>query len=180
VEIDTGRLKIIPFSEEIIQAAMERDRERLTALGIVADEEWPEPDLVEALPHFQRLIRDHGDTGFNGWLMLEKRSREIVGSLGFMGETDENGSVEIGFGIVPGKRRQGYCEEAARALMGWAEGRPGVRWITARCGEDNEKSIGLLRKLGFSEIGREDALIEWKRGNPQGCAKAFQQEYGVS
>jgi RimJ/RimL family protein N-acetyltransferase len=168
VEIDTRRLRLIPFSEEIIQAAMGRDRERLAALGIVADEEWPEPDLVEALPHFRRLIRDHGLTGFNGWLVLDRRTREIVGSLGFIGEPDEKGSIEIGFGMVPGRRRQGYCEEAARALIGWAEGGPGVRWITARCGEDNGKSIGLLRKLGFREVGREDALIEWKWGGRGG------------
>jgi len=37
-----------------------------------------------------------------------------------------------------------------------------------RCGEDNGKSIGLLRKLGFREIGREDALIEWKWGGREG------------
>lgn len=166
MDIDTRRLRIIPFTEEIIQAAMERDRERLSGLGIIADDEWPEPDLVEALPHFHRLIRDHGLTGFNGWLILDRRTQEIVGSLGFIGEADENGSVEIGFGIVPGKRHRGYCEEAARALIGWALGRPEVREITAHCMEGNQMSIRLLGKLGFRESGREDALMEWKWAGP--------------
>lgn len=158
MEIDTRRLRLIPFSEEIIQAAMGRDRERLAALGIVADEEWPEPDLVEALPHFRRLIRDHGLTGFNGWLVLDRRTREIVGSLGFIGEPDEKGSIEIGFGMVPGRRRQGYCEEAARALIGWAEGRAG-----------GPVDHGPLRR-GQREIDRviEEARLQGSR--PGRCA----------
>ena len=41
-------------------------------------------------------------------LVLAIAEGEVVGSAGFHDYPDENGMIEIGFGIVPEKQRQGY------------------------------------------------------------------------
>lgn len=161
MEIVTKRLKIIPFTTEIIQAAIQQDNEQLSKLGIISTFEWPEPDLVEALPYFNQQIIDNGITGFNSWLILDNQTNDIVGSLGFINEPDDNGAIEIGFGIIPSKRRQGYCEEAVKALIQWAGSKPAVKMITAQCDEDNERSINLLKRVGFREKGREASILKW-------------------
>lgn len=162
MEIVTKRLKIIPFTKGIIQAAIQQDNEQLFKLGIMPTIEWPEPDLVEALPYFNQQIIDNGITGYNSWLILDNQTNDIIGSLGFINEPDDNGAIEIGFGIIPSKRRQGYCEEATNALIKWAGIKPEVRMITAQCDEDNERSIKLLKSIGFKEKSREDSILKWE------------------
>jgi [ribosomal protein S5]-alanine N-acetyltransferase len=162
MKILTKRMKLIPFTIEIIQAAMQHDNEQLLKLGITPTEGWPELDLVEALPYFNQQIIDHGVTGYNSWLTLDKQTNDIIGSLGFINEPDSNGSVEIGFGIVPQKRRQGYCEEAVKALITWADAKSEVKFVTARCNKDNKKSINLLKKIGFKEKHSENSIIKWE------------------
>lgn len=162
MEIDTRRLKIIPFTKEIIQAAIQQNNEQLSKLDIIPTIEWPEPGLIEALPYFNQQIIDHGITGYNSWLILDKQTNDIIGSLGFINEPDDNGSIEIGFGIIPSKRCQGYCEEAANALIKWVEIKPEVKMITAQCNDDNERSIKLLKKIGFKKKGKEDSMLKWE------------------
>lgn len=163
MEIITGRLRIIPFTIEIIQSAMDQDGRRLAEMGIIPTDEWPEADLLEALPYFNQQLLEHGVTGYNSWLILDRWKSAIIGSIGFINEPDENGCVEIGFGIIPGKRRNGYCEEAARALIEWAAAQNNVRMITAQCNLDNVPSIKLLTKMGFQMTACDQSLISWKR-----------------
>lgn len=161
MEIITGRLRIIPFTAEIIQSAMNQDESKLAEMGIIPTDEWPEPDLLEALPYFHQQILEHGVTGFNSWLILDRWTSAIIGSLGFINEPDENGCVEIGFGIIPSKRRKGYCEEAARALIDWAVAQK-IRMITAQCDLDNVPCIKLLTKMGFEKTAGDSSLQRWK------------------
>jgi ribosomal-protein-alanine N-acetyltransferase len=63
--------------------------------------------------------------------------------------------AEFGYMVVTAERRRGYAEEAVRALLTWAECQPAVRIFRATVDPDNSASISLLRKLGFTEAGRE-------------------------
>lgn len=165
MKIVTERMMLIPFTTEIIQATIQQDNKRLLKLGINPTKGWPEPELREALPYFNQQIIDHGVTGYNSWLMLDKQTKDIIGSLGFINEPDNNGSVEIGFGVVQQKRRKGYCEEAVKALIIWASAKQEVKLITAQCNKDNRKSINLLKKIGFKEKGIEKSIINWEYVN---------------
>jgi len=163
MEIITGRLRIIPFTIEIIQSAMDQDGRRLAEMGIIPTDEWPEADLLEALPYFNQQLLEYGVTGYNSWLILDRWTGAIIGSIGFINEPDESGCVEIGFGIIPSKRRKGYCEEATRALIDWAAAQKKVKVITAQCNLDNVSSINLLTKMGFQMTACDQSLISWKR-----------------
>jgi RimJ/RimL family protein N-acetyltransferase len=54
------------------------------------------------------------------WLIVIKREEVGVGLAGFKGSPDQNGSVEIGYGLVETYRGKRYMSEAVQALIGWA------------------------------------------------------------
>jgi len=159
VQIDTERLCILPFTLDLIDAAERNDPTMYERLRIVPDREWPEPDLKNALPVFRAEIAREGVTGFGPWIILG-RQREIVGSAGFLGKP-QDGVVEIGFGILLGKRRNGYCAEAISALINWGRGQPAVRRIIARCEKNNPASRHALAKIGFTLVREDGDLLEW-------------------
>ena len=71
-------------------------------------------------------------------------------------------SVEIGFSVVPERRRLGFASEAAAALVDWARGQPGVDRVVARCDSDNDASIGVLERAGFVRTAEADGVIHWR------------------
>jgi len=60
------------------------------------------------------------------------------------------GVVEIGYTIVPSRRRQGYASEAAAGMWRWAA-RHGARVLRASISPDNGPSLALIHKAGFVE-----------------------------
>ena len=162
MQIETERLILETFSLQLIDAALAKDHKKIKEIGYKVSAEWPEADLVEALPFFRDLIVSNGINGFNSWLIIDKNTKEIVGSIGYIGNPDSQGNTEIGFGIIPGKRRNGYCCEAANALIKWAMNDEKVKCIKARCEESNQASKSIICKLGFKVIKTEDGFIDWE------------------
>lgn len=162
MELIGNRVCLEPFSLLLIDAAVSRDYEKIKKLGYVSDEKWPEDDLALALPFFRSILVENGIDGFNSWLILDKNTRKILGSIGFIGQPDSTGCVEIGFGIVSDERRKGYCCEALRCLKNWAFTNDSVRCIIAKCEVTNIGSISVLEKTEFIRMGVEDDLIVWE------------------
>ena len=79
----------------------------------------------------------------------------VVGNAGFHGPPDDNGMVEIGYGILPEFRRQGYGRAAARELIRYAREQPDVRVVRASIRPDNVASLALIRPLGFTHVGEQ-------------------------
>jgi RimJ/RimL family protein N-acetyltransferase len=172
MELTTERLVIKPFDLAIIDAASEKDPGKIESLGYKVNNEWPEPDLFEVLPHFRQLIIEHGINGYGSWLILEKNTKEIIGSIGFTGNPDEYGNVEIGFGIIPSRRRKGYCLESATSLIEWAFKQENISCIKAQCDERNTVSSSILAQLGFLRITCAGNLINWemkRNKQPSAC-----------
>jgi [ribosomal protein S5]-alanine N-acetyltransferase len=86
----------------------------------------------------------------------------VIGSLGLIGAPDEEGRVELGFGIVPSRRGQGYCTEAVRGLLEWVKGRAEVSKLIAHCDPANAGSRNVLTKSGFTCLGEVDGLVDWE------------------
>ena len=97
---------------------------------------------------------------FGIWVMIERETETVVGDIGFFGPPDADGSVEIGYSVVPDRRRRGYATQAAHSLVVWAFQQPGVQRVVAGCEPDNEPSIRTLERLSFVRIddGRRDQL----------------------
>ena len=82
----------------------------------------------------ESLLFKKEPNGFEAWIFIDKTYRNIVGDGGFKGDPNENGEIDIGYGIVKSKRRKGYAFEAVSG--GFTNSN--VRYITADCMNENE------------------------------------------
>jgi len=103
-----------------------------------------------------------------GFAVVHRDDDRVIGSAAFKGAPDEDGVVEIAYGIAPSYRGQGYATEAARALVSFALERVDVRSIRAHTKPENDASGRVLAKCGFHQVGEvvdpEDGLVwRWER-----------------
>jgi ribosomal-protein-alanine N-acetyltransferase len=160
--VETKRLQLIPFSLELKKTVL-RDKSRLSQMVEARiPEDWPGPDLMDALPFFIRLMeQDPSGTVWDG-IILHKEDHTVIGDMGFKGGPDEARAVEIGYSIIPAYRNRGYATEMARGLITWAFQQPGITTVTAECLEDNVGSIKVLEKLGMRRLAPQDNLLKWE------------------
>jgi [ribosomal protein S5]-alanine N-acetyltransferase len=159
--LETKRLVLITFSLDLKKAAMS-DRARLVEmLGVRVPEHWPGPDLVEALPFFIENMEKAPSEPAWDLIAIHKTDQAVIGDIGFMGEPDEEGVVEVGYSIVPEYRNQGYATEMARGLITWAFEEKGIQIVTAACLDENIGSIKVLEKLGMRRLEPDGNMLKW-------------------
>ena len=88
-------------------------------------------------------------------LVLAVTDGEIIGSAGFHDYPDENGMIEIGFGIVPEKQRQGYGLELLHGMWREISKRNDVKVLRYTVSPENEASMHIIKKLGFEQVGEQ-------------------------
>lgn len=166
--LHTARLRLIPCAAAVARAAETGGADAAEQLlGVQVHPSWPSADLREILLGYADAVdEDPSMLGWGLWLIVDGRAKYLVGDVGFKGPPGPDGSVEIGYGIVPPFRRKGLATEAVRGLLAWAWAQPGVRQITARCFAVNEASIGVLTKLGFELQGGEAGILDWTLDAP--------------
>ena len=127
-------------------------------MGAGVDGYPTEGDLVMA-----RLVADgHLAPGEWGpWQVIERETGLLVGGAGFKGAPDDEGVVEIGYGLAPVARGRGLAAEAVAALVEHARSR-GVRTIRAEVDVANGPSLRVLERLGFARVD-DSALVTWWR-----------------
>lgn len=116
-----------------------------------------------------RLLVEAGTepAGWGPWQVVDRRNRAI-GGIGFLGGPDEDGEVEVGFGLVPTVRGAGLAAEALVALIGWA-GDHGARVVHGTTTVDNvasqrtmiNSSMRLLPGSGGRPGGRHVATLRF-------------------
>ena len=107
-------------------------------------------------PLRHRIPRVKNDPGFAEiGLVLAIANGEIVGSAGFHDYPDENGMIEIGFGIVPEKQRQGYGLELLHGMWREISKRNDVKVLRYTVSPENEASMHIIKKLGFEQVGEQ-------------------------
>ncbi|MBA2382549.1 MAG: GNAT family N-acetyltransferase [Chloroflexi bacterium] len=154
------RLDLTPLPAAVA-AALPGDRgaaERL--LGATLPDAWPQADLLDVLP-IQAAAEPEGER-FGIWLMIERERNTVVGDIGFLGPPNR-GRVEIGFSVIPDRRRRGYATEAAVALADWVVGEPDVHELVARSEVANEASARTLAGAGFIREDEHEGLVSWRR-----------------
>lgn len=161
--IHTKRLVLIPVTYEITSTLIKGSSEEIEKLGVTAHSNWPTEDTKDILPIINRALEEtKTPSGFEFWMIVNKESREIIGDIGFHGKPDENGVVEIGYGLVEQERGRGYGFEAAKAIMDWTLAQEEVKVIKADCLIDNIPSVRILEKLGMRQTGRDEEFIFWE------------------
>jgi len=103
----------------------------------------------------------------HGFAVVDPSARVVVGTVGFKGPPDDNGVVEIAYGIAPGFQNRGYATEAAAAGVEFAFGH-GARCVRAHTRPGPNASTRVLEKCGFRCLGDavdpDDGLVwRWER-----------------
>lgn len=156
----TERLELRPLPARAA-AALPGDRAGAArSLGAPLAAEWPQPDLLAVLP--RQAAASPQTERFGIWVMIERDSGTVVGDIGFHGPADESGSIELGYSVIPARRRRGYATEAATGLIGWALSQPGIQLVVAGCEAENAASIGTLERVGFRRTGEAGGEIRWR------------------
>ena len=88
-------------------------------------------------------------------LVLAIANGEIIGSAGFHDFPDANGMIEIGFGIVPERQRQGYGIELLHGMWRAISERSDVTILRYTVSPENEASMHIIKKLDFELIGEQ-------------------------
>ena len=79
--------------------------------------------------------------------------RVLIGNGGFKGPPGQDGTIEIGYSIVPEQRRHGLATEACRELIAWAWRDSRVKIIAAETFPHLQPSIGVMKKLRMTLRG---------------------------
>jgi RimJ/RimL family protein N-acetyltransferase len=88
-------------------------------------------------------------------LAIEKASNEIIGSAGFHDFPNEDGMIEIGFGIVPVKQNQGFGKELLHGMWSEIVKRSDVRTLRYTVSPTNLSSMHIIKSSGFALVGEQ-------------------------
>lgn len=156
--VPTDRLVLIPATARIAQADAEGSDELGALLGVVVPKSWP-PELFGE--HRQRLAEilqtaPH-ESGWWSWYITYSieglPAGTLVGSVGFSGPPDREGSVQIGYAILEDYRGQGFATESLGGLIDWAFENTDVKRISGETFEDMPVSVSVMTRNGMKYAG---------------------------
>lgn len=157
----------------MLRAAIE-DHARLGALlDARVPATWP-PDLLDddALEAIFRAIDGSAGEEWPMYFVVLRSGarRTLIGSSGFKGGPSTDGTVEIGYGIVPDHQRKGYATETVRVLLDVAFADARVTRVIAETLPDLVASRGVLAKTGFRFVGdgSEPGVIRYETRGAKG------------
>ena len=75
----------------------------------------------------------------------------------------------MGYSFKKRYQRQGYAFEAAQAMLEVMRKEFGVTEVRAELALGNQASLGLIQKLGFSQVGIRNRLFRKERGREERC-----------
>jgi RimJ/RimL family protein N-acetyltransferase len=128
--------------------------------GLSLADGYPHADSFDAL----RMFVEHGSADDDGGWFVTLTDGRVIGDCGTLGWTDQQGRVEIGYGLAAPYRGQGYGTEAVRVLADWVAAQPEVTAVTASVEVGNLASRRLLERLDFVLV--DTAEGHWQLTRP--------------
>ncbi|WP_432708670.1 GNAT family N-acetyltransferase [Pedobacter sp.] len=163
LQIETDRLKLLPFTIQICEEVLSCSTSSLVDLGITPGYGWPDLDSLDTIPRIlNNLNKVKSPSGFESWMVLNKSTNTLIGDIGFKGLPNKHGEIDLGYGIINSETQKGYAKEAALGLIRWAFKQPGINTITASCSKENLASQRILTFLNFEKSGEDQEMIYWK------------------
>jgi RimJ/RimL family protein N-acetyltransferase len=154
VVIFTVRLELMPLPPAILEPIARGDASAVARrLDAAVPDGW-----TDTIPARERLDQLAADPSEQPWLVravVLRAPRQVVGNVGFHGPPNDQGRVEIGYGVVPSQRHRGYAREAITGLTDWAFATGEARVCVASVSPRNAASLALVRSLGFRQVGEQ-------------------------
>ena len=161
--VETERLRLRPHSVDDFEIyhmlrSNPQSMRYLSTKPATREETWGR--ILRQAGHWQQL-------GFGFWLIEEKATGQIIGEAGLLNLHRQitpslEGTVESGWMLLPQHQGHGYALEAMTGVFDWASSNIEVTAFSAIIAPENQPSIQLARKLGFTLSATADY-----NGNPQ-------------
>ncbi|MGV9303936.1 GNAT family N-acetyltransferase [Nonomuraea sp. NPDC003727] len=156
-DLITDRLVLRPWSSAELAAVLDGPR-----LAHWAEDFPSEGDRVIA-----GFIAEHpaaaGEYGQRQ--IVERETGLVVGAIGLFWPPND-GSLEIGYGVVPSRRGRGYATEAAGAMVAFAFTAPGVHTVHAGVEQANPASARVLEKAGLRLLSSDATTARYAVTRP--------------
>lgn len=164
--IETKRLLLKPLTHDQLVKYLRCDQSLEKELNLADSSRTVSPELKEALE--QTILPNVADPTKNYlygtlWTAISKAEQKMVGDLCIVGEPNENGEIEIGYGTYSEFRGQGFMTEIVGGIIAWAQTQPAVKALTASTDRTNVATFRVLQKNDFHQVGETDAQLFWKR-----------------
>ena len=156
----TQRLTMIAATLEHVRIELEAPEQLGALLNAEVSSAWPTGEYDrDAMEYFRARLEEGGKAveGWYGWYAVRKADahnpRALIGAAGYLGPPDAEGTVEIGYSILPEWQRRGYAVEIVQGLVQHAFTFAHVKQVIAHAMETNQASIGVLMRCGFVAAG---------------------------
>ncbi|MHC1740111.1 MAG: GNAT family N-acetyltransferase [Anaerolineaceae bacterium] len=166
MEISTERLRLIPLTLEQLRRYIPSPEDLEQELGFEVSRDFVTDRLRRAitmkLTKMERTApMEHN--WYTYWLIVVKEKPYGAGLAGFKGIPDEEGKIEIGYGIDPVYQNSGYTTEAVIGLIGWAFQDARCRTVIAPDTKKvNAASNRVLEKAGMRVYNETADAFDWK------------------
>lgn len=95
---------------------------------------------------------DPNAVGWGLWYFVQSQGLVAIGCGVFKGKPSADGTVEVGYSVLPEYQGHGFATGAVGALVKWALAQPIVTRVVAETLPQSLSSIKVLEKLGFGRV----------------------------
>ena len=165
-EIQTERLKLIALTLDQLRLCLAAPQQLERELGlpvprIVMSEPVPRAIGLKIAKMAGAEVKNH--PWYTYWLVVISPQTVGAGLVGFKGQPNDQGEVEIGYGIDSAYRNQGYTTEAVKAMIAWAFQQPQCRSIIALdTAKSNIASNRVSEKAGMTVYQETEDTLSWR------------------
>ncbi|ENK0838753.1 GNAT family N-acetyltransferase [Clostridium botulinum] len=158
--IQTERLELIPLTLNQLKLWIEDISQLEKELDCSYKAESMEGFFLEVVKgQYEITQKDPNNYLWHSFFFLvRKDDRVVVGSADFKDIPNENGEVEIGYGLGKEFEHNGYMTEAVKSMCGWALKQNGVTSVIAETDLEGLASQKILKRCGFKKDKEEETL----------------------
>ncbi|MER0442097.1 GNAT family N-acetyltransferase [Emticicia sp. W12TSBA100-4] len=108
-------------------------------------------------------LKSYAENGFGFYAVVAKENGKTIGMCGLI-KRDTIPDIDIGFAFLPNLISKGFGFEIASATLDYALNVLKIKRIVAIVNPENEKSIGLIRKIGMQfesmiQFGEKELML---------------------
>lgn len=156
--LTAGRLALLALDRDLAALQAGSRAAFFNAIAVMHEPLWPPAPFEHAAFEWARksLAQDPSGEGWYGWALLanegESSPPRLAGIAALIGRPDDDGDVELAFGLLPEFRGRGYGEDTVRALATWAFANGATR-VVAHLDAEDAHAADTLSSSGFAETG---------------------------
>lgn len=164
MNIETERLRIMPLNLEQFRLLLCGIDKMEQELGLTPSHECFDEHTQQAMESLFQEAQKHSDDylWLTNWQIILKSENKAIGSADFKNIPDDDGQVEIGYGINSDYEGQGYMTETVQAMCEWAFKQHGVHSVIAETEKSNYASQRVLQKCGMVKYQEVGESFWWK------------------